>query len=68
MTGTTRPQVTGGACLVEMLITPDGHLLGRLDGRAGFDAFLGASEDLLRNVRGVAQVAGLDGDQVGYLG
>jgi hypothetical protein len=53
--------------LAEMVITPDGHLLGRCDGEASFAAFLGASEDLLNNVRGVAAVAGLDGDELGYL-
>jgi hypothetical protein len=31
--------------LVEMVITPDGHLLGRCDGEAGFRAFLGAAGD-----------------------
>jgi hypothetical protein len=35
--------------LVETVITPDGHLLGRCEGEASFKAFLGASEDLLRN-------------------
>jgi hypothetical protein len=50
-----------------MVITPDGHLLGQCEGEASFRAFLGASEDLLRNVRGVAAVAGLDGDELGYL-
>ncbi|QEG27048.1 hypothetical protein GobsT_18010 [Gemmata obscuriglobus] len=53
--------------LVEMVITPDGHLLGRCDGEASFKAFLGASEDLLRNIHGVAPVAELDGDEIGYL-
>jgi hypothetical protein len=53
--------------LVEMVITPDGHLLGRCDGEATFKAFLGASEDLVRNIHGVAPVAQLDGDEVGYL-
>ena len=50
---------------VEMVITPDGHLLGRCDGEASFKAFLGASEDLLRNIHGVAPVAELDGDELG---
>jgi hypothetical protein len=50
-----------------MVITPDGHLLGRCDGEASFNAFLGASEDLLRNIHGVAPVAELDGDELGYL-
>ena len=53
--------------LVEMVITPDGHLLGRCDDEATFTAFLGASEDLLRNIRGVAEVAECDGDEIGYL-
>lgn len=53
--------------LVEMVSTPDGHLLGRCDGEASFSAFLGASEDLLKNIHGVAPVAELDGDEVGYL-
>jgi hypothetical protein len=53
--------------LIEMVITPDGHLLGRCDGEAAFKAFLGASADLLKNVHGVAEVAELDGDEIGYL-
>ena len=53
--------------LVEMVITPDGHLIGRCDGEAAFKAFLGAAADLLRNVHGVAEVAELDGDEIGYL-
>ena len=53
--------------LLEMVITPDGHLLGRCDGEATFKAFLGASTDLLKNVHGVAEVAELDGDEKGYL-
>ena len=40
--------------LVEMIITPDGHLLGRCEGEAAFKAFLGASEDLIKNIHGVA--------------
>ena len=52
---------------VEMVITPDGHIFGRCDGEASFKAFLGASEDLIRNIHGVAPVAELDGDEVGYL-
>ncbi len=53
--------------LVEMVITPDGHLLGRCDGEAAFKAFLGAAADLLKNVHWVAEVAELDGDEIGYL-
>lgn len=53
--------------LAEMVITPDGHLLGRCDGEAGLKAFLGASADLLKNVHGVAEIAELDGDEIGFL-
>jgi hypothetical protein len=53
--------------LAEMIVTPDGHLLGRCEGESSFKAFLGASEDLLRNIHGVAPVAELDGDQIWYL-
>jgi hypothetical protein len=53
--------------LVEMVATPDGHLLGRCEGEAAFKALLGASEDLIKNIHGLAQVAELDGDEVGYL-
>ena len=53
--------------LLEMVITPDGHMVGRCDGEASFKPFLGESEDLLRNIYGVAPVAELDGDEIGYL-
>ena len=53
--------------LVEMVITPDGHLLGRCEGEASFRAFLGAADDLLRSIHGVAPVAELDGDEIGFL-
>lgn len=53
--------------LTEMVITPDGHLLGRCEGEAAYKTFLGASADLIKNIHGVAPVAELDGDEVGYL-
>lgn len=53
--------------LIEMVITPDGHLLGRCEGESSFKAFLGASEDLIKNIHGVAPVAELDGDEIGFL-
>lgn len=53
--------------LIGMVITPDGHILGRCAGDSSFKAFLGASEDLVRNIHGVPPVAELDGDEVGYL-
>ena len=42
-------------------------LLGRPAGEPSFKAFLGASEDLIKNINGVAPVAELDGDEIGYL-
>jgi hypothetical protein len=53
--------------LLEMVATPDGALLGRCEGQPGLSTFLGASQDLLRNIHGVAPVAELDGDEIGYL-
>jgi hypothetical protein len=53
--------------LVEMVITPDSHMLGRCDGDVAFKAFLGSSADLIRNIHGIAPVAKLDGDEIGYL-
>jgi hypothetical protein len=53
--------------LVDMVITPDGHMLGQCEGQASFSTFLGASEDLLQNIHGVAAVANLDGDELGYM-
>jgi hypothetical protein len=37
------------------------------EGEASFRAFLGAADDLLRNIHGVAPVAELDGDEIGFL-
>ncbi|HYM89667.1 MAG TPA: hypothetical protein VES92_11200 [Nitrospiraceae bacterium] len=51
----------------ELRITPDRCLLARVEGEASFKAFLGAEADLIRNIQGVAAVAELDGDEVGYL-
>ena len=53
--------------LIEMVINPNGQLLGRCDGDATHRVFLGSSKDLIQNIHGVAQVAELDGDEVGYL-
>jgi hypothetical protein len=50
-----------------MVVTSDRHLLGRCDREAEFKAFLGEVDDLVRNIHGVAPVAELDGDEVGYL-
>ena len=53
--------------LVELVITSDGHLVGRLDGESDFKVFLGEADDLIKNIHGVASVAELDGDEAGYL-
>jgi len=53
--------------LIELVITSDGHLVGRLDGESEFRIFLGEADDLIKNLHGVAPVAELDGDEVGYL-
>src|SRR5271169_6271767 len=53
--------------LLEMMILPKGHMIGRSEGQAGFSTNLGAEEDRIRNIHGVAPVAELDGDEVGYL-
>jgi hypothetical protein len=49
------------------MISPDGHMVGRCEGQPGFSTFLGAAEDLLKNIHGVAPVAELDGDEIGFL-
>jgi hypothetical protein len=53
--------------LVEMVITPDGHLLGRCEGAVAIRTFLDTSDDLIKNIHGIASVAKLDGDELGYL-
>ncbi len=54
--------------LVELLISPEGKILARLEGEEYFATFLGKSvEDLLKYIRRVVKVAGLDGDEAGYL-
>jgi hypothetical protein len=42
-------------------------MLGRSEGQASFTAFLGATEDSLPNLHGIAAVAELDGDELGDL-
>ncbi len=35
--------------------------------RSSIQGFLGASKDLIKNIHGVAPVAELDGDEIGFL-
>lgn len=51
----------------ELRMTPDRCLLARVEGETSFKAFLGAEADLIRNIHGIAEVAELDGDEVGFL-
>ena len=53
--------------LVQMILSPDGHSLGRADGQATEQVYLGSQDDLTKNIHGLAAVADLDGDEVGYL-
>jgi hypothetical protein len=50
-----------------MILSTDGHLLGRADGQATEQVYLGTQDDLTKNIHGLAAVADLDGDEVGYL-
>ena len=45
--------------IVELCITSDGGLLARHDGDIGFNDFIGAESDLIRNLEGVAKAADL---------
>lgn len=51
----------------QLCITSDRCLLARKQGDVGFNEFIGAEKDLIRNIHGVAKAAELDGDELGYL-
>lgn len=53
--------------LVQMVLSPDGHLLGRTDSQSTEEVYLGTQEDLTKNLHGLAAVAELDGDELGFL-
>ena len=42
-------------------------MLGRTDGQATEQVYLGTQDDLTKNIHGLGAVAELDGDEVGYL-
>ncbi|MGA2618051.1 MAG: hypothetical protein ABSF26_10610 [Thermoguttaceae bacterium] len=52
---------------IEQLILTDKCLLARTEDQVTHKLFLGAEEDLIRNVHGIAKTAGLDGDELGYI-
>ena len=51
----------------ELFITSDRCVLARPTGEVTHKLFIGAEADLIRNIHGIAEVAGLDGDELGYL-
>jgi hypothetical protein len=51
----------------ELFITSDRCILARPTGGVRHELFIGAEADLIQNVHGIAEVAGLDGDELGYL-
>jgi hypothetical protein len=51
----------------ELYITPDHCILARETGQVTHNQFIGAEADLIKNIHGIADVAELDGDELGYL-
>ena len=50
----------------ELFITSDRQLLARPTGEMTHKLFIGGEADLFQNDHGVAEIAGLDGDELGY--
>jgi hypothetical protein len=48
--------------LVALVVTSHGDLLGRCDGEASHNIFLGSLDHLIKNIHRVAPMAELDGD------
>lgn len=53
--------------LIDMVITLYGFILKHCEGDPPFHALVGAIEDLIESLPGVAPVAELDGDEVGVV-
>ena len=51
----------------ELFITSDRGILARPKDETTDNVFIGAEADLIRNIQGIAEVDGLDGDELGYL-
>jgi hypothetical protein len=51
----------------ELFITADRCILARPADEMAHKIFIGADSDLIRNSHGVAEVAGMDGDELGYM-
>jgi hypothetical protein len=50
-------------CIVELVITSDGWVLARNDGRIGFDTIVGTAADLERNWNNLLRAAGLTSEE-----
>jgi len=50
----------------ELCIAPDRYFLARPAGEATFKTFISAEADLIRNIHGIAAVAELDGEEIGF--
>jgi hypothetical protein len=53
--------------IMELRFSRDGRLFGRSVGTEGFRPFRCVETLLIRNIRGIAATAELDGDELGYL-
>src|ERR1039457_1845938 len=51
----------------ELFITWDRFVLARQTGEVTHKLVIGAEADLIQNIHGIAAIAGLDGDELGYL-
>ena len=51
-----------------MIIGPGSHMPRRCDADSAFKVFLGAPEELVRNIHCVAPFAELNGGEMGFLG
>ena len=52
---------------IEEMVVTNKCLLARAEGQVTHKLMLGAEEDLIRNIHGIAKMAALDGDELGYL-
>lgn len=50
----------------ELCISTDRCVLTRAEGDVSFKVFIGSEADLIENIHGIAKVAELDGDELGY--
>jgi hypothetical protein len=53
--------------IVELRLSPERNLFARLDGALTFKQYTANENDLIRTVHQIAEMAYLDGDELGYL-